>query len=108
MLLFASSTPASFCLSLRKKNASWYSLLADESSDEGNREQFAVLARYVQDSKISEDFLELIDLQRSDAESLMTAIETFLLAKGIDITKAMFVGFDGCYTMSGVNTDKEV
>lgn len=38
----------------------------------------------------------------------MTAIETFLLAKGIDITKALFVGFDGCNTMSGVNTGKEV
>jgi hypothetical protein len=88
------------------KKAKWYSLLADESSDEGNREQFAILARFVNDGKISEVFLGLIPLQKSDAESLMTAIETFLLAKGIDITKAMFVGFDGCNTMSGVNTGK--
>ena len=76
------------------------------SSDEGNREQYAILARFVQDIKISEVFLGLIHLQRLDTESLMTAIETFLLAKGIGITKAMFVGFDGCITLSGVNTGK--
>ena len=33
----------------------------------------------------------------------MEAIERFLMAKGIDITKAVFVGFDRCNTMSGEN-----
>lgn len=56
------------------------------SSDEGNREQFVIIARFVQDIKLSEVFFGQIHLQRSDTESLMTAIETFLLAKGIDIT----------------------
>ena len=72
------------------------------SSDVGNREQYAILARFVRDIKISEVFLGLIHLQRSDTESLMTAIETFFVGN----TKAMFVGFDGCNTLSGVNTGK--
>lgn len=88
------------------REATWYSLLADESSDEGNREQFAVIVRFVQNGIVKEAFLGLIHLQKTDAESLMMAIETFLLAKGVDITKAIFVGFDGCNTMSGVNSGK--
>ena len=72
------------------------------SSDEGNREQYAILARFVRDIKISEVFLGLIHLQISDTESLMTAIETFFVGN----TKAMFVGFDGFNTLSGVNTGK--
>nr|XP_022338341.1 E3 SUMO-protein ligase KIAA1586-like isoform X3 [Crassostrea virginica] len=86
------------------REATWYSLLADESSDEGNREQFAVIVRFVQNGIVKEAFLGLIHLHKTDAESLMMAIETFLLAKGVDITKAIFVGFDGCNTMSGVNS----
>ncbi|KAJ8303650.1 hypothetical protein KUTeg_018760 [Tegillarca granosa] len=90
--------------SLRK--AKWFALLADESTDDSHREQFAIIARYLGDgnSKIVESFLGLVNVQRADAESLMTAIETFLIAKHIDINKAIFVGFDGCNTMSGVNS----
>ena len=38
-----------------------------------------------------------------DAATLIGEIEKFLQAKGVDISKAMFVGFDGCNTMSGEN-----
>lgn len=101
---------ASISLTLEKetldalREATWFSLLADESSDEGNREQFAVLVRFIRDGTEKEAFLGLVHLHKTDAESLMLAIENFLLANGVDITRAIFVGFDGCNTMSGVNT----
>ena len=83
------------------KSAKFYALLADESTDKSNRTQFAILAKWSHKSTVSEHYLGLIHVRKTDAESLMAAIEGFLLAKGVDITKARFVGFDGTNTMSG-------
>lgn len=83
--------------------AKFYALLADESSDESRREQFAILARFRRNGKVGDHYLGLIEVQRTDAESLMKEIDRFLIAKGIRVENAMFVGFDGCNTMSGQN-----
>ena len=80
-----------------------YSLLADESSDDSHQEQFAILCRFSFKCKVDDYYLGLIEVTGTDSASLMEAIERFLMAKGIDITKAVFVGFDGCNTMSGEN-----
>lgn len=64
-----------------------------------------MLVRLIRDGTVKEAFLELVHLHKTDAESLMLAIENFLLANGVDITRGIFVGFDGCNTISGVNTD---
>ena len=90
------------------RQAEWFALLADESSDVANREQFAVIVRFVWKGNVREEYLGLIHLDRGDAESLMKAIESFLIAKGVNIQRAIFVGFDGCNTMSGVNTGKYI
>jgi hypothetical protein len=91
---------------LRKADS--YALLADESSDESHREQFAILARFKKEEIVDDFFLGIIEVKRTDAASLMAAIEEFLRAKNIDITKAAFVGFDGCNTMSGENKGKQI
>ena len=88
------------------RKAESYALLADEPSDEAHREQFAVLVRFKDCRQIKELFLGIIELKRTDAESFMTAIQNFLTTKGVDITKAVFVGFDGCNVMSGENKGK--
>lgn len=51
-------------------------------------------------------FLGLLKLQCTYEESLMSGIESILTAKGLDITKAIFLGFDGYSVMCGVNTGK--
>lgn len=53
--------------------------------------------------KVGDHYLGLIEVQRTDTESLMKEIERFLIAKGIRVENAMFVGFNGCNTMSGQN-----
>lgn len=82
-----------------------FALLADESSDQGHREEFAVLVRYIdpETNEVKEQYLGIIHVQRTDANSLMQALETFLIGKNIDMKKALFVGFDGCNVMSGEN-----
>ena len=66
-------------------------------------EQFAILVRFPCDKSVRDHFLGIIHVERTDAASLMQAIEIFLQAKGVDIKKAFFVGFYGCNTMSGEN-----
>ena len=83
------------------RKADMYSLLADESSDDSHREQFAILCRFSFKCKVDDYYLGLIEVTGTDSASLMEAIERFLMAKGNDITKAVFVGFDRCNTMNG-------
>lgn len=81
--------------------------MADESTDEGNVEQFAVFSRFMGNSNSNrvagktEHYLGLINVDEISAKALMNALNVFLLAKGLDITKAYLVAFDGCNTMSG-------
>ena len=85
------------------KGAKYYALMADESADESNRTQFAILAtcKWAFKGKVSEHYLGLIHVKKTDVHSLMAAIESFMLAKDIEIAKTRFVGFDGTNTMSG-------
>jgi len=111
---FTSSISVSECLEsigsyiqsslLEKINTCKYiALLADESTDEANRTQFASLIRCLIGTEVDDHFVGLVNVKRTNAASLMAAIEEFLRAKPIPMAKIMFVGFDGCNTMSGVN-----
>ena len=84
------------------RNASYFTLLADESTDEQNREQLSIYARWTSpSSKPIDHFLGIVNVQHTNAESLLNAIQGFLVAKGLDIAKCRFVGFDGANVMSG-------
>lgn len=76
----------------------------DDSSDEGKREHFAVFLRFTQNGTVKKAVLILI-LHTTAAESLTMAIESFLLEKGVNITRAIFVRSDDVNTMSGVHAD---
>ncbi|XP_045208368.2 uncharacterized protein LOC123560182 [Mercenaria mercenaria] len=86
------------------RSCDFYSILADESTDDANRTQFAVLIRCLSDGDVQEHLVGIINVKKTDAASLMDAIQIFLNSHDIDITKAVFCAFDGCNTMSGVNT----
>lgn len=87
-----------FLVSLQNKK---FALLADESTDKANRSQLSIFCRWNHNGSVSEHFMGLIEMGRTRAEDFMRAIETFFIAKGIDITNLRFMGFDGCNTMSG-------
>ncbi len=85
------------------RSAACYALMADESTDEGNRNQFAIVAKFLYQGKVQDVFLGLVHVTSATAENLMLTIERFLIAKGVPLDKAILVGFDGCNTMSGEN-----
>jgi hypothetical protein len=83
------------------QNADYFALLADESTDQANREQFSILCKWLHNEEVKEHYVGLIHVKKTDAHSLMSAIEQFFTAKNIDLTKVRFLGFDGTNTMSG-------
>ena len=86
---------------MKVRNCAYFSLLADWSSDEAYRTKlFAILILCLVNQSVDDHVLGLIHVARTEAVTLMGGIKIFLIAKGIDISKAMFVGFDGCNTMS--------
>lgn len=63
-----------------------------------------MLVRFTQSGTVKKAFHILI-LHTTAAESLTMAIESFLLEKGVNITRAIFVRSDDVNTMSGVHAD---
>jgi len=82
------------------------SIMADETTDASTKEQISVCVRYLSslDGKmeVNEDFLGLIEVEKTDAATLADAIIKNLLEWGVDVTKWRGKGFDGASTMSGV------
>ena len=86
------------------REAEYFTLLLDESTDNASRSELSLIARIVdEDECIQNHFLTLIQLQRCDALSIFTAVYDYLEAKEIDITRMSFSGLDGCSTMMGVH-----
>jgi hypothetical protein len=87
------------------RNAHQFTLLADESTDEAGREQFAIYARW--DTTESKDtYLGIIHVTKTNSANLTAEIQSFFQAKGVSLTGLRFMAFDGANTMSGVNTGK--
>ena len=81
-----------------------FSVLADESTNEGDRSQMAVFIRFVNvtSHKVQERFLGVVKLAKSKkAEDLHDIIMKLLEAKGLDSSLIRFSGLDGTNAMSG-------
>lgn len=79
-----------------------FSLMADESADIAGKEQLSIGVRYVtQTYDIKEEFLGFVELQKLNAEAIATSIIQFTSRVGLDMSKLVGLGFDGCSTMSG-------
>ncbi|XP_052234161.1 uncharacterized protein LOC127846703 isoform X2 [Dreissena polymorpha] len=83
------------------RTSDYVALLADESTDEAGRSQLAILIRYLDCGNVEDHFVGLVNVKRRDAKTLTQALVNFLESKDININKVMFLGFDGCNTMSG-------
>ena len=81
-----------------------FSVLAEESTDDGDRSQMAVFIRFVNvtSHKVQEMFFGVVKLAKSKkAEDLHDIIMKLLEAKGLDSSLKCFSGFDGTNPMSG-------
>ena len=83
------------------RDAKYFVLLADESTNEAYREQFSIMCKWVHKNEVKEHDIGMIHVAKSDAFSLMLAIEQFFVAKNVDLDYVRLLGFDGINTMSG-------
>jgi hypothetical protein len=84
------------------KRCEHFTILLDESTDDANRSELALIARIVDEKGVVQNhFLTLIQLKRCDAVTIFTAVNDYLKKKEIDITRICFSGMDGCSTMLG-------
>ena len=84
------------------KEAAFYSILADESTDIATIEELSICFRWVDSSGSPvEHFLGLVSLSAPDAASIFAALKAFLADIDIDAGKLRGQGYDGAATFSG-------
>ena len=91
------------------KKSSYYSIMADETADIINREQFVICIRWVDnDLNAKEDFIGLHEISATNAEPLAFILKDVVLRLGLDPERLRGQCYDGCSTMmskkSGVAT----
>ena len=83
-------------------DASIFALIADEATDISNKEQLCISLRWVDTNfVIHEDTLELIHLTKTDALTIVKAIQDFFVRYQLTITQCRGQAYDGASNMSG-------
>jgi len=84
-------------------NSLAFSILADETADISGIEQMSIGIRYLDliTMDIKEEFLGFTELKMLNAEAIASSILEFSNNVGLDMTKLVGLGFDGCSTMAG-------
>lgn len=86
--------------------ASYYTLMGYECTNVSFifMAELSLCFRWLKDGKPVEHFLEVLHVTRTDAETITSAITTYLQEKQIGIRNMRGVGFDGAATFSGNRT----
>ena len=79
-----------------------YTFLLDEATEKSNRSELSLIARVVESGEVHNLFLSLLELRRSDAESIFKTVEAFLIRENLEITNVRFSGMDDFSTMAGI------
>ena len=79
-----------------------FSVLADETRDVSNHEQLAICIRWVDtEFVIHEDLIGLMHVEKTDANTLTTAIKDVLIRCSLPLSQCRGQGYDGASTMMG-------
>ena len=78
-----------------------FTLFLDESTDNANRSQASLMARWLGNKGVQETFLGLVRMKGTKAVDFEVAVKDFCVSKGLDPKNIRFIALDGCNTMSG-------
>ena len=83
----------------------FWSIMVDEATDVSTTEQVSICIRYIRDKgeelEVCEEFLGFCSVPSTDAETITSAIVTFINNCGLNTTRLVGKGFDGASNMSG-------
>ena len=84
------------------EKSNFYSVMADETTDESTKTQLSICVRYLTDNfEVEEAFLGFVDLHKTDAETISEVPIDNVQQWGLDSSKWRGQGYDGASTMSG-------
>lgn len=84
------------------KEAQFFSVMADETTDITTAEQMSVLVRYTTPQGVREAFVGFVEVVSTTGQFLADTIWKFLLDIGLDPRNLRGQGYDGASNMSGV------
>ena len=83
----------------------WFTIMIDETTDVSNAEQMVFCLRYVDANlEVHEQFIGLYNLERTNAEMIVSVVEDVLLRMNLSITNCRGQCYDGASNMSGIRT----
>ena len=85
-------------------NSSFFTIMADETTDVSNREQVTIILRWVDDSdfSVNEEFVGLYAVPSIDSDTLVSIIKDTLLRFNLPLSKARGQCYDAVANMSGI------
>ena len=84
-------------------------LMGDEATDLRNRTELSICMHYLNSAGCSvECFLELVHVPDTTAETISSNIVSALECRGIDLSKVVWIAFDGASNMSGHGSDLSI
>ena len=87
------------------RSARLFSVLTDECIDVVTIQQMAICIRLVngcaEDFKVREEFIGFVELEKLDAETISSVINSYLNEYNLDLTNLRGQGYDGATVMSG-------
>jgi len=91
-------------IATRIHNSSFFTIMADETTDVSNREQVTIILRWVDDSdfSVNEDFVGLYAVPSIDSNTLVSIIKDTLLWFNLPLSKARGQCYDAAANMSGI------
>ena len=87
------------------QNATFFTIMADETADISNKEQLVVCIRWVDENfAVHEDFIAMYPLERTTANHIVAVLKNCLISMHLCIENAHGQCYDGASTMAGVKT----
>lgn len=91
-------------ITCKLQSASFYSIMADETTDGSNGEQLVIVLRYVDDSDFSvhEEFIGLYSVPSIESDVLVSIVKDTLVRLNLPLSKVRGQCYDGASNMSGI------
>ena len=87
------------------QKSTFFSLMADETTDAANKEQLVIVYRRVDDEFVAhEEFVDLRDLKKADAQSIFHELSESMKDLHLDVHRMRGQCYDEASTMSGIKS----
>ena len=88
----------------RLHNASFFTIMADETTDTSNKEQVVIVFRYVDntDFSVEEEFIGLYCVPSIESDTLVSILKDTLARLNLPLSKVRGQCYDGASNMSGI------